>query len=90
MLQAAPDKLKALLDQTLTYRGISCRVIEILADEPALVLRDQEHRRILQANQYGDAGEHGPRIFTVALFDTRGDGFNPDLPELATLDLLSG
>lgn len=89
MLHVTPDKLKTLLDQTLIYQGIPCRVIEILVDEPALVLCDQEHRRILQADQYGDAGDHLPRTFTVALFNPRRDRFNPDLPELAARDLLA-
>lgn len=84
-----PDKLKMLLGQTLTYQGIPCRVIDILADESALVLRDCNDRRILQANQYGDAGDHLPRTLTVALFDVHGDRLNPDLPELATVDLLT-
>jgi hypothetical protein len=89
MLHIDSDKLKNLLDQPLTYRGMSCRVIEILADEPSLVLRDQRDHRIIQANQYGDAGDLLPRTFTVAVLDPRGDGFNPDLPELTTFDLLA-
>jgi hypothetical protein len=89
MLRVDSDKLKKLLDQPLTYRGMPCRVIEILADEPALVLRDRQAHKVIQANQYGDAGRWVPRTFTVALLDTGGDSFNPDLPELAALDLLA-
>lgn len=88
MLRIDSEKLKKLLDRTLTYQGIPCRVIEILADDPALVLRDRQDCRIIQANQYGDAGERLPRIFSVAVLDTQGTGLNPDLPELATFDLL--
>lgn len=82
-----PNKLKILLGQTLTYQGIPCRVIDILADEPALVLHDHDDRRVLQANQYGTAGDHQPRIFTVALLNAHRDRLNPDLPELAAFDL---
>jgi len=89
MLRIDSDKLKKLLDQPLTYQGMPCRVIEILADGPALVLRDQHDHRIIQANQYGEAGERLPRTFTVPVFDPRGDGLNPDLPELAAFDLLA-
>jgi len=84
-----PDRLQILLGQTVTYQGLSCRVIDILVDELALVLRDGDDRRVLQANQYGDAGDHQPRTLTVALLNTRGDGLNPDLPELATFDLFA-
>ena len=87
MLPINPNKLKTLLGQTLTYQGIPCQVIEILADEPALVLRDQNHRTVIHANQYGDAGDHLPKIHTVPLFNLRRERLNPDLPELAALDL---
>lgn len=89
MLHIDSDKLKKLLDQPVTYLGMSCRVIEILADEPALVLRDQDDHWIIQANQYGEAGDRLPRTFTVAVLDSRGEGLNPDLPELATFDLFA-
>jgi hypothetical protein len=83
------NKLKILLDQNLTYQGISCRVIDLLVDELALVLRDGDDHRILQANQYGDAGDHQPRTFTVPLLNTRRDRLNPDLPELVAFDLFT-
>ena len=89
MLRIDFDKLKQLLGQSLTYQGIPCRVIEILADEPALVLRDHRDHKVIQPNQYGDAGDWLPRTFTVAVFNLRRDCFNPDLPELAAFDLLT-
>ena len=82
-----PERLKTLLSQTVTYQGLSYRVIDILVDEWALVLRDGDDRRILQANQYGDAGDHQPRTLTVTLLNARGDGLNPELPELAAFEL---
>ncbi|MBK8181477.1 MAG: hypothetical protein IPK63_00630 [Candidatus Competibacteraceae bacterium] len=88
MLPIDSDKLKQLLAQPLTYQGIPCRVIEILIDELALVLRDRQDHKIIQANQYGDAGPRVPRTFTVSLLDAEGQNFNSDLPELTTLDLL--
>lgn len=88
MLRVDAQKLHGLLDRTLHYRGLPCRVIEILADDMALVLRDHPDHRIIQANQYGDAGPRVPRTFTVTVLDARGEAFNPDLPELAGFDLL--
>jgi hypothetical protein len=87
MLRINPDKLKTLLGQTLTWQGIPCQVIEILVDEPALVLRDQDHRKVIHANQYGNAGDHLPKTHTVPLLNLRRERLNPDLPELAALDL---
>ena len=89
MLRLDPDKLKMLLGRSLSYQGVACRVIEILADEPALVLRDPRDRQVIQPNQYGDAGGWTPQLFTVAVLNTRRDGFNPDLAELTALDLLA-
>lgn len=91
MLQLHPAKLRTLLGRALTYQGVSCRVIELLADQgpPALVLRDARERKIIQPNQYGDAAGWAPETFTVAVLDAQGDRFNPDLPELAGLDLLA-
>ena len=83
-----PDKLKQLLGQTLNYQAIDCQVIEILTDPPALVLQGRLERKIIQPNQYGDAGDRIIETFTVAVFNQRDDGFNPDLPELAAFDLL--
>ena len=83
-----PDKLKQLLGQTFNYRELDCQVIEILTDPPALVLQGRQERKIIQPNQYGDAGDRIIETFTVALLNPRRDGFNPDLPGLSGLELL--
>jgi hypothetical protein len=90
MLQLDPDKLKTLLGRSLSYQGVSCQVIELLTGEepPALVLRAGGNSKVIQPNQYGDAVGWAPQTFTVALLDARRDRLNPDLPELAGLDLL--
>ncbi len=88
MLRLDPDKLKTLLGRVLNYQGVPCRVIEILGGEPpTLVLLDLRNAKVIQPNQYGDAGGWGPQLFTVALLNIRQDGLNPDLPELTALDL---
>ncbi len=85
-----PDKLKTLLGRFLSYRGLSCQVIELLIEEdaPSLVLRVNGDSKVIQPNQYGDAVGWAPQTFTVAVLDERRDHFNPDLPELAGFDLL--
>ena len=89
MLRIDSHKLKPLLGQFLHYRGIACQVIEILADEPALVLRDCSDHTLIQADQYGHAGEHLPVTFTVAVLNEHRDALNPELPVLAGYDLLA-
>jgi hypothetical protein len=88
VLRIDPDKLKALLGQSLLYQGIPCQVIDILIDEIALVLRDGQDRKIIHPDQYGDASFRAPQTFTVAVLNAHRSDFNPDLPGLATLDLL--
>ena len=91
MLLLDPDKLKILLGRSLNYRGLPCRVIELLIEEepPALVLRASDNSKVIQPNQYGDAVGWAPQTFTVAVLDVNRDHFNPDLPELAGFDLLA-
>ena len=88
MLRINPEKLQKLLGQILSYQGRPCQVIEILIEEPALVLRDCQDIKTLQTNQYGNAVGWAPQTFTIALLDARREHLNPDLPELATLELL--
>lgn len=87
MIAIEPNKLKKLLGQHLIYRDIPCQVIEILEEEPALVLQDRGEQKSIQTNQYGEPNRRAPKVFTVAVFNVRRDGFNPALPEIA--DLLS-
>jgi hypothetical protein len=83
------EKLKKLLNKSMTYQGAPCRVIEILPGEPALVLLDCQNHKILHANQYGEAGDWGLQTFTVAVLDPQNQGFNPELPDLLKFDLSS-
>lgn len=91
MLPLDPNKLKILLGRSLNYQGLPCQVIELLVEEkpPALVLRASDPSKVIQPNQYGDAVGWAPKTFTVAVLNVHGDRFNPDLPELASFDLLA-
>ena len=53
------------------------------------MLYASDHSKVIQSNQYGDAVGWAPQTFTVALLDVRRDRLNPDLPELASFDLLA-
>lgn len=75
--------LKTLLGERLTYRGQPCQVIDILAEEPALVLSSDTGHTIVQSNQYNEPGRRVTETFTVPLLNPRRDGLNPALAELA-------
>lgn len=90
MLVLAPDKLKTLLGRAFIYQGVPCQVIEVLtgSQPPALVLHASLDQKVIQPNQYGDAAGWAPQTFTAPVLDASGHHFNPDLPELVSLDLL--
>ena len=75
-----PDRLRQLIGRNLTYQGITCRFIDILAEGPQLVLQDCDAGKVIQTNQYGEANRRVPHVFTVPLLNPRRDGLNPALP----------
>jgi hypothetical protein len=79
------EKLQNLLKRSITYQGVECRIIEILAEGPALVLQDCRQERVIQGNQHGEASRRAPRLITVNLLNVRRDGINPVLAELSDL-----
>ncbi len=79
-------QLKSLLGQPLTYQGLPCCIIDILDEEPALVLQDCSSQRVIQSNQHGEASRRVSRTFTVALLNVRRDALNPLLEGLPNLE----
>lgn len=61
--------LRTLVGRSLTYGGHSCRIIEILERENALVLRCEDSERVIQGNQFGEATRRVSRCHTLPLFD---------------------
>ena len=63
------QQLRALIGRSLVYQGHSCRIVEILEPENALVLRCEDGAPVIQGNQFGEAARRVKRHHTVALFD---------------------
>ncbi|MCW9088570.1 MAG: hypothetical protein OQK54_03460 [Gammaproteobacteria bacterium] len=80
--------LQSHIGQTVNHRGASCRVVELLENEPALVLEVCHARSSLQETQYGDPGRRVAEIVTIPLFAEPGSAALH--PELLRLGLLSG
>ncbi len=67
------DQLRKLIGQFLNFRGLPCRIIEILdadGSNPLLVLRSDEHE--IQPDQWGEAHRRVPTTRTVAVYDSDG------------------
>ncbi|MGD8842586.1 MAG: hypothetical protein PVJ83_03840 [Gammaproteobacteria bacterium] len=63
------QQLRTLIGRVLVYSGHSCRIVEILDGEDALVLRCEDNERVIQGNQFGEATRLVQRHHTVPLFD---------------------
>lgn len=70
------QRLRTLVGRTLSYDGHSCRIIEILEQENALVLRCEDGAPVIQGNQFGEATRRVMNCHTLPLFDKHQD-LNP-------------
>ena len=84
------QQARDLLGRAVTYRGHTCRVVELLDDPPALILQDEASGTTdMQANQHGEAHRRVPRTYTVALYHYNAAGereVHPDFRALQPAD----
>ncbi len=69
MEPALLEQLRALVGKPVEYGGHSCRIVEVLDAEHALVIRCEGKERVIQANQFGEANRRVPEYHTLPLFD---------------------
>ena len=69
-------RLRLLVGKPVEYRGHSCRIIEVLGAENALVVRCEGKQRVIQSNQFGEATRRVQQCHTLPLFD-ENDTLNP-------------
>lgn len=55
-----------LIGQCVALHGESYQVIEILPEEPAVVLQSLAEEKVIQANAQGEASRRVPRIVEVS------------------------
>jgi hypothetical protein len=63
------QKLRALVGKSVEYSGHSCRIVEVLDSEHALVVRCEGKERVIQGNQFGEATRRVQEYHTLPLFD---------------------
>ena len=49
------EQLRSLVGRQVEYSGHSCRIVEVLDSEHALVIRCEGKERVIQGNQFGEA-----------------------------------
>jgi hypothetical protein len=76
------QRLRALIGREGEYLGRRCRLIEVLADEGALVLETREHLPPIQVDQYGQASYRANDLMQVPLYGASRDHFSDELLDL--------
>lgn len=72
-----PDCLHQLIGTPVNYKGTPCRIIEVLDDGPALVLKSITPNAVIQANRFGEATRRSPETYTVAVYPEGSEQPNP-------------
>lgn len=79
-------QLRGLIGLHVHYNGARCQIIEVLEDEPALILQDCERHTIIQPDQLGEAHRRVPSTFTIPVLSGDKTELNPMFLELNLLD----
>lgn len=84
------DRLRRLIGRECEHLGKRCRLIEVLADEAALVLEVRERLPPIQTDQYGQAAWRAPEVIQVPVF-ADAEELSDDLKDiLARLQATAG
>ncbi|MGE0371407.1 MAG: hypothetical protein AB7Q01_05915 [Gammaproteobacteria bacterium] len=81
LLDRRNARLRKLIGARARYHGRTYEILEVIEDEPALVLQDESHSTI-QADQHGEAHRRVPSTVTVTLPLTAGGAI-----DLAAMDI---
>lgn len=76
------QRMRGLIGLESVYLGKRCRVIEVLADQGALVLELREALPPIQTDQYGQAVARGAEVIEIPLFGQHRDEPSEELLEL--------
>lgn len=81
------ERVRALIGQRVLHQGVACLVVELLENEPALVLEALGPREGFQDNQYGAPRRRVAEVFTIPFYDpVSGEEPNPELLALGLLE----
>ncbi|WP_435101331.1 hypothetical protein [Arhodomonas sp. AD133] len=63
--------LEALIGREVTYQGRTLRVVDVIAEGPALVL-GEPHVAGPQRDQFGQSARRAPGLWTIPVFEAPG------------------
>ena len=70
------DELRGMIGTRVRYQGITCSILEVLEDGPALVLISVGQGAI-QSDQFGNPKRRVPETFTIPVFTPEHDAYHP-------------
>jgi len=79
------SRLRRLIGARARYHGRVYEILEVIEDEPALVLQDESHSTI-QADQHGEAHRRVPATVTVKLPLSTGGAVDLDAMDIYLVD----
>ena len=79
------SRLRALIGARARHLGAIYEIVEVIEDQPALVLQDEMHSTI-QADQYGEAHRRVPSTVTVRLPFTAAGTVDLDAADIDIID----
>jgi len=63
------DQLRSMIDHTVRYRGILCRLAEVLNEPARIVLVPVGRARTIIEDSYGHPAGRGPEFLELPVFD---------------------
>lgn len=78
-------RLRELIGARARHQGRIYEILEVIEDEPALVLQDDTHSTI-QADQHGEAHRRVPSTVTIRLPLTAGGDVDFDAMDIDLID----
>ncbi len=82
------SRLRCLIGTRVTYNGHFFEIIEILEDEPAVILQTCEPQAVIQADQHGEAHRRVPSTLTVPVLSSCRTELHPAFLSLDITDHL--
>lgn len=76
------QRIRPLIGNHFIHLGREWELIEVLADEGAVVLSDPSRRSVIQTNLFGEPSRRGPETVLVPLYGNDQDTLSEELIEL--------
>lgn len=81
-MQVNMEQLRGLIGRSVDYYGTRCTIIEVIEDDPALVLEACHKHTTIQPDQHGEAHRRVPATITVPVLNKHRSDYAPGFLDL--------